>query len=203
MKKQLDKVNKKINIEDYSLKEIAEYFEKFDKFLCIITTEKSIIKFLIHKNMLPHLIGLQHIYKNNYYKGIKGFEKLKTGEITYNDIKNYSNSKKNKDIIDNITKRIEYLPMFFNTITKKTKLKIIDKNKIARNTLLKGNYSLYKNIFEKNKVIYPMLSIKNINVNLSIIETFIVENNISLLGALNNETILNIALIPPKILQKT
>jgi len=90
--------------------------------------------------------------------------------------------------------------MFFNTLQRKTELKNIDKNKTTRNTLLKGNYALYKNL---NKNLYPLLSIKNINKNLNVIETFIVENNISLLGALKNEKILRIELIPPKILQTT
>lgn len=197
MKTPLNKVNKKINIENYSLKDLAEYFEKFNNYLCIITTETKIIKFKIYKDSLPHLIGLHHIYKNKYYKGINGFQKLKNEKITIQNIKKVIYSKTNKDLVENILNRIEYLPMFFNTIQTKTKLKNIDKNKTIRNTLLKGNYALYKN---SSKNIYPLLSIKNINKNLSIIETFIIENNISLLGALKSEKILNIELIAPKIL---
>ena len=38
MKIPLKKVTKKINIEDYSLKEIAKYFEKFDNYILTIKT---------------------------------------------------------------------------------------------------------------------------------------------------------------------
>jgi len=199
MKKQLDRVDRRINIKDYSLKEIAEYFEKFNNYICVITTEKEMVKFKIYKDMLPHLLGLQHIFNSNYCKGIKGFAKLKNEEITYKDIVKKMSSKKNKEIVDNINRRIEYLPMFFNTFENKTKLKIIDKNNIFRNTLLKGNYAFYKMEREKNKFIYPLLSIKKINKKLNVIETFIIESDITLLGALKEEKILNIELIPPKL----
>lgn len=46
-----------------------------------------------------------------------------------------------------------------------------------------------------------MLSLKRINKNNSIIETFIVESNNSLLGLLDEEKIIDIKVIKPKVLQ--
>jgi len=98
MSKSLDKVNKKINIDEYSLKELAEYFEKYNNYLCVITTENKTIKFKIYKDILPHLIGLHHVYKNKYYKGINGFKKLKNDTITTKNIKQIIYSKKKQRI---------------------------------------------------------------------------------------------------------
>ena len=202
MKIQLDKVKKRINIEDYSIKEILEYFKTFDNYLCIIQTENNTIKFKIHKESFPHLIGIQHISKSTKYKGQKGIKEIENNNINFNTIK--KNLKHNKNyiyLIKNITLRLEYLPMFFNTLMKNTNLKKLNKEKILRKTLLKGNYLLFKNVKAKNNTLYPLLSLKQIKNDLYIIETFIVENNISLIGNLPEEKILNIELIPTKILQ--
>ena len=87
MKIQLDKVKKRINIEDYSIKEILEYFKTFDNYLCIIQTENNTIKFKIHKESFPHLIGIQHISKSTKYKGQKGIKEIENNNINFNTIK--------------------------------------------------------------------------------------------------------------------
>ena len=45
--KKLEKVKKRINIYDYSLKDLAIYFESFDNYICEIITNNNIIKFRI------------------------------------------------------------------------------------------------------------------------------------------------------------
>ena len=72
---------------------------------------------------------------------------------------------------------------------------------IKRKTLLKGNYLIFKTIRNKNGTFFPILSLKKIKNNFYIIETFIVEENISLIGTLEEEKILDIKIIPPKISQ--
>lgn len=74
-----------------------------------------------------------------------------------------------------------------------------------RKTLLKGKYLLFKQISINGTTLFPLLSLKNIKENNYVIETFIVEDNISLLGALEEEKIIDIKLIPPKVkvLQKS
>lgn len=120
MKLPLNKVKKRINIEDYSIKEILEYFEKFDNYLCIIKTEKSTIKFKIHKESFPHLIGMQYLSDSKNYKGKLGLKTIKNDNISFIRILQILNSKYNSENIKhNIKLRLEYLPMFFNTLTKK------------------------------------------------------------------------------------
>ena len=68
-------------------------------------------------------------------------------------------------------RRIEFLPIFFNTIEKKTRLRKIEIEKIFRT----------KETPQKQVVI----------------ETFIVEDDITLLGGLEEEKILKIELISP------
>ncbi len=98
MKKDLNKIMKKINIKDYSLKEIATYFEKFINSTIVIKTNKRTINFKIKTSNLPHMLGFHHILtsKNkNEYIGEKGFMKIKSGSITYSFLKsNYKNLKK-------------------------------------------------------------------------------------------------------------
>ena len=203
MKIPLEKVTKKINIEDYSLKEIAKYFEKFDNYILIIKTNIKTLKIKIHKNIFPHLIGLQYFSHSSKFKGNEGLNNILNNNIDLKDIKNNLKYHKNyTKLINNIFFRIEYLPMFFNTISYNSRIKKIEKDKLVRNTLLKGNYLLFKQVINKNIILFPILSLKLIKNNSYVIETFIVENNISLLGTLNEEKIINIEFIPPRILQK-
>ncbi len=194
----LIKLNNVMDIEKYSLKDLALYFEKYDGYVCRILTDIREINFKIEASSLPHLIGLHYAFKGvknkNKYKGLSGFEKIKNGEITYNDImKGIKNSNDFKRNWTNIKIRIKYLPLFLNNIEKKTKLKIRDNKLILRKTKLNGDYFLYKNVNNN----YPMFSLKNIGSERIILETFIVENDITLLGALVEEKIKNIYLIPP------
>ncbi len=87
------------------------------------------------------MLGLHHIItsKNkNEYIGERGFRKIKNGIITYSFLKsNYKNLKKFVISWDLLKRRIEYLPMFFNTLEKCKAIKIMDKNKFIRNSKLK------------------------------------------------------------------
>ena len=197
----LEKNYQRINCQDYSLKDIALYFEKYDGYTLEIETEHKIMKVKILKSNLPHLLGLQHVFKNNnsnniYYKGDDGFKNIINGTITWDLIKEQIRLNKNYNIgIKMIEKRISYLIMFFNTIEKRSYLKILDKYKTWRSTLLKGNYVLYKEVYDINHLVYPMLSIKELYKNNYIIETFIVEDNNLLIGGLKQIKIKKIKLI--------
>ena len=109
-------LDKEMDMTKYSLKDLALYFEKFDGYICEIKTDNRILKFMFDINSFPHLIGLHHAFKGkknrNEYKGAVGFEKIKNGEITYNDImKGIKNGRSNISWV-NIKNRIKYLPMF-------------------------------------------------------------------------------------------
>lgn len=202
MKIPLLDVNMKINCEDYTLKEIALYFEHFNGYTLKVETNTISFKVKIDKNTLPHMLGLQHAYANKKdsreYKGKKGFEKLKNGKVTLEELKyNIKNNKKSKVSWKMIQRRIEYLPMFFNNIERRTRLKIISENKICRNSLLRGKYAIFKPIYEEKKTIFPMISLKEIEDKKIVIETFIIEDNISFLGGLEEETIKKIELVSP------
>ncbi len=198
----LEKIYQRINYQDYSLKDIALYFEKYDGYTLEIETEDKIIRTKIYKKALPHLLGLQHVFKNNnsnniYYKGDDGFKNIINGTITWDLIKEQIRLNKNYNIgIKMIEKRISYLIMFFNTIEKRSFLKELNKYKTLRNTLLKGNYVLYKEVYDTNHLVYPILSIKELKNNNHVIETFIVEDNNLLIEKLNKIKIKNIKLIP-------
>ena len=199
----LEKIYQRINSQDYSLKDIALYFEKYDGYTLEIETEDKIIRTKIYKKALPHLLGLQHVFKNNnsnniYYKGNDGFKNIINGTITWDTIrKQIKNNKGRKISLDDLEKRISYLTMFLNTIEKRGYLKKLDKSKLWRKTTLKGNFILYKKLYEDNHLIYPMLSIKELKKNMYTLETFIVEKDILLIGGLDTIKSKNIKLIAP------
>lgn len=85
--------------------------------------------------------------------------------------------------------------MFLNTLEKNMRFKMIELSKIYFNTKLKGNYALFKIVNENGKAIYPLFSLKELTSKKMIIETFIIETDISLLGALEEEKIENITLL--------
>ena len=186
-----------MDLSKYSLKDLALYFEKYDGYVCKIVTYNQEIKFKIEVSSLPHLIGLQHAFKGtknkNDYKGFSGFEKMKNGELSYSDIMKGIKNNSSKITWVNIKNRIKYLPMFLNNIEKKSKLKIRNDELFSRKTHLNGDYFLYKNLSNN----YPMFSLKNIGNDRIVLETFIVESGISLLGALKEEKIVTIELISP------
>ena len=80
--------------------------------------------------------------------------------------------------------------MFLNTISK-SKLCIRDNELLLRRTKLKGNYFLYRNC-KNNK--YPLFSIKRVSLRKCVLETFIVENRLSLIGALKEQKVLSISI---------
>lgn len=203
MYKKILELKSVMDISMYSLKDLALYFELLNDYVCKITTSKRIIIFKINVSYLPHLIGLHHIFKGvknkNEYKGFSGFEKMKNGEITYNDLIKLIKNNNTGISWKNIKDRIKYLLMFFNTIiNKNTKLKIRNDDLFVRQTSIKGNYFLYKNFLK----CYPMISLKKLTEEKVILETFIVENNITLLGALPEEKIKSIELIDPLVMKK-
>ena len=194
-------VTDSFGIQNYTLKDLALYFEKYDGYVCQIETEVSVLKFKIEKASLPHLIGMHYAFTNNKnkneYKGLSGFEKLKNGRITYNDIKR-AVSKNTRSSISwkNIKERIEYLPMFLNTIEQKKNsvLKKFDTSETMSKTKMKADYILAKNLVNN---IYPCLTLKKVSPSKVVIETFIVEKNIRLFGAFDTEKIISINLFPP------
>lgn len=191
------KIDKEMDMTKYSLKDLALYFEKFDGYICEIKTDNRILKFMFDINSFTHLIGLHHAFKGkknrNEYKGAVGFEKIKNGEITYNDImKGIKNGRSNISWV-NIKNRIKYLPMFLNRISK-AKLLIRKDDLLCRKVFLKGNYFLYRSLYQNN---YSILSLKDIDGGRTIIETFFVDNDLTLIDALKSEEIVSIKLIPP------
>ena len=171
-------VKSPFGIENYTLKDLALYFEKFDGYICQIETTESIIRFKFEKSSLPHLIGMHYAYaynKNkNLYKGLSGFEMLKNGRIGYKDLKK-AISKNTKSSISwkNIQERIEYLPMFLNTIEqrKNSVFQKFDRKETTARTKMQSDYILVKNLLDN---IYPCLTLKKINSSKVVVETFIV-----------------------------
>ena len=202
MKKDLLDVLEKIDYNDYTLKEIALYFERFDGYTLKIETTNYSIKIKIDKFVLPHILGLQYAYgdrkDNREYKGKTGFEKLKNGKITIEELKRLIKGKpKTKVGWKMIERRIEYLPVFLNTLERRTRFKIIAEEKVARNSSLKGKYAIFKTMYENGRQVFPMISLKEINDKKIIIETFIVEDSVSFLGGLEEENVLKMELVSP------
>lgn len=193
---ELFKLNREMNMEKYSLKQLALYFERYHGCILKITTEKRYIECKINKNSFPHLIGMQYAFKNikgsNEYLGASGFEKIKNGEVTYEDIMRKIKNSQSNIAWTNVKNRIKYLPMFLNKLNK-TKFLIKDDNLLCRKTYLKGNYFLYRSLFNN---FFPILSLKSINDIKVIIETFIVDNDLSLIGLLHNEKIISLEIVP-------
>lgn len=191
------KLDNEMDMIKYSLKDLALYFEKFDGYVCEIKTENRKLRFMLDVNVFPHLIGLQYAFKGkknkNDFKGATGFEKIKNGEITYNDIMKGIKNNQTNISWTNIKNRIKFLPMFFNKLSK-SKLLIRNDDLFCRKVFLRGNYFLYRSLPKNN---YPILSLKDIGYGRIIIETFIVDNDLSLIGALKNEKIISIKLISP------
>lgn len=202
MKKDLLDVLEKIDCNDYTLKEITLYFERFDGYTLKIETTNYSIKIKIDKFVLPHILGLQYAYgdrkDNREYKGKTGFEKLKNGRITTEELRRLIKVKpKTKIGWKMIERRIEYLPVFLNTLERRTRFKIIAEENVARNSSLKGKYAIFKTMYENGKQVFPMISLKEINDNKIIIETFIVEDSVSFLGGLEEENVLKMELVSP------
>lgn len=163
MKKDLFAVNSKININDYSLIEIANYFRKYDNCTFLISTSNQLIKFRISISILPHLIGLQYAYNGTEYRGEKGFYKLLCGEITYSDVRMRINHNGSNISIKNIRDRIEYLPMFLNLLGKNNIIKFIDNDKKNIRTKIKGNILLYRYV----KILSIKQAVENTNMCLN------------------------------------
>ena len=198
----LDNLKKEMDLEKFTLQDLARYYEKYNKALCKIVTKEKTISFMFDINALPHLLGIGHVLSKNKnkksFKGKEGFLKLKNGDITFKMLKdNIRLGNSNVNWLK-IKDRIKYFVMFLNTI-EKTKLKVRDNNLILRKTSLKGNYFLYKNY---KSGIYPMFSIKQISNHYYVLETFVVEKNLTLLGALKEQEILSLTIEKQKLLVK-
>lgn len=130
------------------------------------------------------------------YKGRRGFEKVKNGEVTYEQMKRNVTKSANMNIAwKNIDLRIKFLPMFLNSITKKTLLKTsIGIKDPERATYIKGPYFLYRELHDGKT---PMFSIKRINKTGAVIETFIVDDDKSIIRNLYPIKIKSIKLIAP------
>lgn len=185
---ELSKVRNRIDMRNYSFSDYALYFSQFNnKILCIETVDE-VMQIKITTAQLPHLIGLQYAYdkqsNKSKFKGKNGFQILLRNEINLdlfeNRIKRNKPSANNKRITwDMILSRIEWLPYFFNNISKKPRMK---ENKEERliNSSLKGDYFYFK----VNKNEYLILSLLKI-MDKYVLESFIVYNDIRYLGDLN------------------
>lgn len=172
--------------------EYAQYFSTFNNKILCLNIEDELICIRIQNSNLPHLIGLQYAYdkKSNKskYKGEKGFQLLLNDKITLSQFKNrvkrnniVSNGK--KVTWDMILNRIEWLPYFFNNITKKPQIKKNEENSNVK-TSMKEDYFYYK-IKEKE---YLILSLLKVGKTYSM-ESFIVYDNIRFLGNLPSRNI--------------
>ena len=197
----LMRLKSSMDMTTYSLKDLALYFEKFDGYICEITTNRGKLRFKFTTSSLPHMIGLQYAFENRKdkrsYMGKSGFEKLKNGEITYELVKsNIKRNNKLKIAWRNIDERIRYLPMFLNSIQNKTKLKtaIQISNESERYTRMKGSYFLYRQLHDGST---PILSLKKVSRSGLFIETFVVDDDESIIKNLQEIKIKNVKLIDP------
>lgn len=198
----LSNEKQRISLENYTLKDMALYFERYHGYTCKIETESQYIKFKIDKSSFPHLIGMQYAFNSrkdkNLYKGDSGFSLVKNGKVTLSTLRKAIKNNPNAKVAwKNIKNRIEYLPMFFNTIERKSRLKILVQEDICRNTKLKGQNILFKTVKGDRCIVFPCLVLKMIANQRIVVETFIVESDISLLGNLKEESIKSIELIAP------
>ena len=197
---ELLKQKKPLDMEQYSLKDLALYFEKFDGYVCKITTSLGTIRFKFSIDSFPHLIGMQYAFRNRKdrfeYKGRRGFEKVKNGEVTYEDLKHIMKTDTKVNFSwKNIADRIKYLPMFLNSIDKKTKLcTSLNVNNPERATHIKGTYFLYRELYDGKA---PMFSLKPIGKSSAVIETFVVDDDKSIIKGLKPIKIIDIELIDP------
>lgn len=194
------KLKQAMDVSNYSLKDLALYYEKFDGYICEILTNFGLIKFKFTVEVFPHLIGMQYAFKfrknKHEYKGVRGFNKVKNGEVTYEDMKkNIKNNPKSNFSWKNIDMRIRFLPMFLNSITNKALLRTsIGNNDPERSTHIKGSYFLYRELHDGKT---PMLSLKRVNKTFTVIETFIVDDDKSIIRNLQQIRIKSIKLIAP------
>lgn len=192
---ELNKARNRIDMRSYSFHEYALYFFQFDnKILCIETVDKM-LQIKISTTQLPHLIGLQYAYDKqrhkSKYKGKNGFQILLNNEIDLdmfeNRIRRNRPTANHKRITwDMILSRIEWLPYFFNNISKKPRMKENREERLI-NSSLKGDYFYFK----VNSNEYLILSLLKIGEKYTL-ESFIVYNDIRYLGDLNEVCIKNV-----------
>ena len=202
MNKSLIKITEQIDSNKISLKDIAIFFEKYNGYSMIIETNSLELKVLFDKKALPHFLGLHHAFSRNKdlkkYRGISGFNMIKNEEITIPILKKALKNNTSTCISwKMIKRRIEFLPMFINTIEKTGRLKELDQNNIVRLSKLDGNYIVFRSAYENGKQILPLMLIKVINKDNVVFKTFIVEDSITLMGALYEFDECRIRIIPP------
>lgn len=208
----LEKVNKKICIEDYTTHEYVEFLKSFkEKNLIIRFFENNKIKTIrvrIDYTQLPHLIGFHYAYEkeSNKYKyygklAIESFDKLSFKEIARNVEKNKirMGSNANSRIIKwetDIKPRFEYLPFALNTICSKYSLKKQEDNEDIRlvKTKLKGKYFYYK-FTNKDYLIFSLLKTKRSYT----FESFIVNDGLRFLGTLDTLEVIDVSLEKTKV----
>lgn len=191
----LSDTKKRIDMNEYSFQEYARYFFQFHEKILCIETIKETIEVKIQKSQLPHLIGLHYAFdkqsnKSNF-KGEKGFQLLLNNGINLETFKNRIRRNRpkanNKQITwDMILARIEWLPYFFNTISKKPRVRENKKERLV-NSSLKGDYFYFK--INRNE--YLILSLLKIGRKYTL-ESFIVYDDIKYLGDLNEVDIINV-----------
>lgn len=195
-KTNLNKIDRKINIADYSLQEYAKYLSSFEGKILVIETMNRTLNVVFSAENMPHLIGFQYAFdklqnKNNY-RGRKGMNLMLNGDVSFKNIE--ENIKRNKvkvnkkviNWLDDIKPRIEWLPYFLNTLNKKSRLKTADKMKTPHSSL-QGNYYYFKN--DRND--YFILSLLSF-AKTCVPETFIVNNGIRFLVNGEEEVIISV-----------
>ena len=197
----LKKLKTSMDIHQYTLKDLALYFERFDGYVCKINTSKGHIWFKFEASSLPHLIGMHYAFENRKdnwkYRGKAGFELLKNGKITYEILKHNVKNNKNKKVSwKNIDERIKFLPMFLNSLLTKSKLKykFINYSDFDNFTHLKGNCFLYRSLHDGSFLIF---SLKSLNKYHFVVESFVVDNDGSILKGLKEVKIISVELIAP------
>lgn len=164
MSKELTKIKNKIRIEDYTLKEYAEYFHLFNKKVLCLTLETKQIEICFYDSQLPHLIGLQYAYtkkvSTKQLRGQIGFQLLLDGKIdflTFERRIRINRPISNGKIItwDMIKARIEWLPYFLNTIVKTPRMK----QNLAQYNLVKSSLKGDYFYFKMNDSLYLILSL--------------------------------------------
>lgn len=202
MKKiELNKVDKRINIIDYTTNEYVDFIKRFNNRILYIKyryqNKVYDMNIKINTSQLTHLMGFHYAYdtlsNKNRFRGKNSLNTL--CKIDFGQIR--KNIKKNKPYINgkliswekDILPRIEYLPMALNTLEKRYKLKKRNDNNILVKTKLKGHYFYYK---ITNENVYLIFSIIPISKSYTF-ESFIVNDGIRLLGPLDDLDIIDIS----------
>lgn len=86
-------------MRENDLKELLDIYEKdlCNRIFRYQLNNKTDVNVVFYKENLCHLLGLQHVYgKNKNYLGSKGYEKIKSGNVTRKQLKKHNRAEYNK-----------------------------------------------------------------------------------------------------------